>query len=184
MGKVFFRSVVLLLCVCSVLPGQGTTSRLTGSVVDSTGASVAGANVLLRNEGTNSTLKTVTSETGVYAFEALISGSYTVEVEASGFRRFLTRNNAVAVGQPTTVNITLEVGGVTERVEVSSSAETVQTSTSGNFGNLIPERVLTDLPIVGTRGRNPLELVLLQPGVVSGSNTGGGTHVNGARDRA
>ncbi|MBC7924620.1 MAG: TonB-dependent receptor, partial [Bryobacteraceae bacterium] len=123
-------------------------------------------------------------ETGVYAFEALISGSYTVEVEASGFRRFLTRNNAVAVGQPTTVNVTLEVGGVTERVEVSSSAETVQTSTSGNFGNLIPERVLTDLPIVGTRGRNPLELVLLQPGVVSGSNTGGGTHVNGARDRA
>ena len=69
-------------------------------------------------------------------------------------------------------------------VTVDATAEAVQTSTSGNIGNLFNENLIKDLPIVGTRGRNPLDLVARQPGVVSGANTGGGTHVNGARDRA
>ncbi|MDZ4800660.1 MAG: carboxypeptidase regulatory-like domain-containing protein [Bryobacteraceae bacterium] len=170
--------------MCLVAFGQGTTSRFTGTVSDSTGAAVAGAAVTLISEATNANRKTKTADNGVYAFEALVSGNYTVEVEAPGFRRFASRNNRVAVGSPTTVNVSLEVGGVTERIEVQGSAEVVQTSTSGNFGTLIQENVLKDLPIVGSRGRNPLDLILLQPGVVSGSNTGGGTHVNGARDRA
>ncbi len=185
MGKAAVARIVALFVFISLVAfGQGTTSRLTGTVSDSSGAPVAGASVTLTNEATNATLKTTTSDNGVYAFEALISGNYSVLVEAAGFRQFISRNNRVAVGSPTTVNVGLEVGGVTERIEVAATAEVVQTSTSGNFGTLVQENVLRDLPIVGTRGRNPLDLILLQPGVVSGSNTGGGTHVNGARDRA
>jgi len=180
----FARLIALLLTISGLVFGQGTTSRLTGTVTDSTGAAVAGAGVTLTNQGTSGSFRTKTSDNGVYAFEALVTGRYSVEVEAAGFRRLLTRDNQVNIGQPTTVNLKLDVGGVTERIEVSTQAETVQTSTSGNFGNLIQESVLKDLPIVGARGRNPLDLVLLQPGVVSGSNTGGGTHVNGARDRS
>ena len=89
-----------------------------------------------------------------------------MEVEAAGFRKFSSRNNQVTIGQPATVNVTLEVGQLTEQVTVESSMEAVQTSTSGNYGNLFEGDVMRDLPIVGTRGRNPLTLVLLQPGVV------------------
>ncbi|MBC8168102.1 MAG: carboxypeptidase regulatory-like domain-containing protein, partial [Bryobacteraceae bacterium] len=184
MGTAASRILLAFLTIAGFALGQGTTSRVTGTVADSSGAAVAGALVTLTRESTNTSLRTASSETGVYAFEAITSGTYSIAVEAAGFRRFLSRENLVAVGQPTTVNVTLEIGGVTEQVEVVGSAETVQTSTSGNFGNLIQENVIKDLPIVGTRGRNPLDLVLLQPGVVSGSNTGGGTHVNGARDRS
>ena len=174
----------MLALAAAVVWGQGTTSRVVGVVSDPSGASVPGAVVKLINEGTNATFETKTAENGAYFFEAVPSGSYTVTVEAPGFRRFTSRRNPVTIGQPTTVNVTLEVGAVTEVVEVSGSAELVQTSTSGNFGNLFTETVIRDLPIVGVRGRNPLDLVTRQPGVVSGANTGGGVHVNGARDRA
>ena len=60
----------------------------------------------------------------------------------------------------------------------------MQTNTSGNLGSTFDQRTIESLPILGGRGRNPLDLVLTQPGVVSGANTGGGVHVNGARDRS
>jgi hypothetical protein len=67
---------------------------------------------------------------------------------------------------------------------VRASSQIVQTSTSGILGTTFDQRTLESLPILGGRGRNPLDLVLTQPGVVSGANTGGGVHVNGARDRS
>ncbi len=173
--------------VCLGVPpafGQGTTSRLLGVVQDPSGASIAAARVALTNEATGAVFNLQTSETGAYAFEALQPGRYTLAVEAAGFKKFTSRNNVVSIGQPATVNVTLEVGELTQQVEVSGTAELVQTSTSGNFGNLITGREIRDLPIVGTRGRNPVNLVFLQPGVVSGANTGGASHVHGARDRA
>lgn len=90
----------------------------------------------------------------------------------------------MTIGQPATINVRLEVGTLVDAVEVLSAVETVQTSTSGTYGNLISGQAVKDLPIVGSRGRNPLDLVVTQPGVVSGSNTGVGIHVNGARDRS
>ena len=105
-------------------------------------------------------------------------------MEANGFRKYTSRNNRVNIGQPTTVNVKLEVGTQVETVEVQTAAEAVQTSTSGNYGNLISGTAVRDLPIVGSRGRNPLDLVITQPGVVSGAPTGGGIHVHGARDRS
>ncbi|MCS7041571.1 MAG: TonB-dependent receptor [Bryobacteraceae bacterium] len=180
----FVQCLGLLALGAAAAWGQGTTSRVLGVVSDPSGASVPGAVVKLVNEGTNATFETKTAENGAYFFEAVPSGSYTLTVEAPGFRRFASRRNPVTIGQPATINVTLEVGTVTEVVEVTGSAEIVQTSTSGNFGNLFTEQVIRDLPIVGVRGRNPLDLVTRQPGVVSGANTGGGVHVNGARDRA
>ncbi|HET6892048.1 MAG TPA: TonB-dependent receptor, partial [Pyrinomonadaceae bacterium] len=111
-------------------------------------------------------------------------GIYTVTVEKQGFKKFVSTGNAANVNQPTTINVTLEVGALEEVVQVTAAAETVQTSSSGNFGNTVDERTLEALPIVGTRGRNPLEFINFQPGVVTGANTGGGVHVHGARDRA
>ena len=181
------RGLVILFFVTVLVPllrGQGTTSRVIGTVVDPSGAAISGAAVQLTNEGTNTSFNTATAANGAYFFEAVQSGSYTVTVSANGFRKFTSHNNRVTIGQPATINATLEIGGVTEVVEVQETAEVVQTSTSGNIGNLFSETVIRDLPIVGSRGRNPLDLVVRQPGVVSGANTGGGVHVNGARDRA
>jgi len=163
---------------------QGTTSRLVGVVTDTTGASVSGAQVRLTNEGTNVTFLANTAENGAYGFEAVQSGTYTVSIEANGFKKFSAKGNRVTIGQPTTVNVTLQLGTVTETIEVSGAAELVQTSTSGNHGQVLEERTIKDLPIVGTRGRNPLDLLLIQPGVNNGANTGGGVHIHGARDRS
>ena len=176
---------VLLLAVCAPAAGaQGTTSRVTGTVLDPAGAVVQGANVTLTNEATNVSLTTQTTSAGVYTFESVQVGTYTVTVEQSGFKRFVSSGNVVNINQPATVDVTLEAGAVSEVVNVSGSAELVQTSTSGNFGNTVEERPLQALPIVGSRGRNPLTFINFQPGVVVGSNTGGGVHVHGARDRA
>jgi hypothetical protein len=163
---------------------QGTTSKAFGVVQDGTGALVPNATVRLTNEGTNATFTTASSEAGTFGFEALQPGTYTVTVEAAGFKKFTSKGNLVTIGQPMTLRVTLEVGELTQAVEVAAVAETVQTSSSGNFGNLLTGDLIRELPIVGTRGRNPLDLVTRQPGVVSGANTGGGVHVHGARDRA
>lgn len=176
--------LILIAILASVLVGQGTTSRVIGTVIDPSGAAVAGAAVQLTNEGTNVSFTASTAANGAYFFEAVQPGLYSLSVTASGFRKFSSRNNKVSIGQPATINATLELGGVTEVVEVQETAEVVQTSSSGNIGNLFSDTVVRDLPIVGSRGRNPLDLVVRQPGVLSGANTGGGVHVNGARDRA
>ncbi|MCU1330303.1 MAG: hypothetical protein JWN34_5673, partial [Bryobacterales bacterium] len=183
MGINLNRVFIALLLATSGF-AQGTTSRLTGSVVDAASAAVPSAEVKLTNEATGVSFTTTTSAAGVYIFDSVQSGSYEVQVEAPGFRRFIASHNLVTIGQPSTVNVKLEVGAVTEQVTVSGAAELVQTSNSGNLGNLVPQQAVEDLPIVGTRGRNPLNLVFMQPGVVSGGNTGGGSHVHGARDRA
>ena len=179
-----FLSLTLIGIFSVAAFAQGTTSRLTGVVLDQKGAAVPGATVTLTNDGNGIALTAQTSDSGTYTFDLIQVGSYTVLVEKQGFKKFQSKHNAVNVNQPTTVNATLEVGDVSEVVQVSSAAETVQTSTSGNIGTTIEQRELENLPIVGTRGRNPLDLLNVQPGVVFGGNTGGAVNVHGSRDRA
>jgi hypothetical protein len=176
--------LALLLAIPLPAAAQGTTSRVTGVVMDRTGSVVPGATVTLTNEATGIQLTTVSSAAGIYTFEAVQVGTYTISVELQGFKRFTSTGNVVRIGDPTTVNATLDPGGLEETVEVRASADVVQTNTSGNLGTTFDQRTIESLPILGGRGRNPLDLVLTQPGVVSGANTGGGVHVNGARDRS
>lgn len=164
---------------------QGTTSRITGTVTDGSGAAVEGATVTLTNEGTNVSITAETSESGAYTFDLIQIGTYSVSAEKQGFKKFLSKGNEVSVNQSATVNITMEVGGIAETVTVEGTVEQVQTTSSGNLGSTVDQRTLESLPIVGARGRNPLDLLNFQPGIVSGINSaGGGVHVNGSRDRA
>lgn len=176
--------LALLLSFSSSVSAQGTTSRVTGTVTDSSGAAVTGAAVTLTNEGTGTSLTTQSGDGGGYVFDLIQPGNYTVMVEKAGFKKFLSTTNAVLVNQPSTVNVPLEVGDVSATVSVQGAAEQVQTSSSGNFGGTVDQRTIEALPIVGTRGRNPLDILNFQPGVTNGANTGGGVHVNGSRDRA
>lgn len=179
-----FTLLLFLFALNSSSFAQGTTSRVTGNVTDNTGAAVSGATVTLTNEGTNTSLTTQTSDSGVYTFDLVQPGNYTVTVERQGFKKFVTSKNAVLVNQPATINVALEVGDVSAVITVENTAEVVQTSTSGNVGSTIEQRTLESLPIVGARGRNPLDLLNFQPGIVNGANTGGGVHVHGSRDRS
>src|SRR5215467_6129469 len=126
------RILFLLVCACAAW-SQGTTSRVLGTVVDSSGAVVPNASVKLTNEGTHVAFDTKTSETGTYVFEAVQPGSYQLDVEAGGFRKYTSRANAVNIGQPATINVRLEIGTLVDAVEVVSAVETVQTSSSGNY---------------------------------------------------
>jgi hypothetical protein len=183
MQKQVSRTAVFVFSIVTAF-AQGTTSRVIGTVQDATGAVVPNATVKLINEGTRVTFQTNTSNAGAYFFEAVQPGEYEVDVEANGFRKFTSHNNSVNIGQPATVNVKLEVGSLVDTVTVEASAEAVHTSSSGNYGNIMSGEAVADLPIVGTRGRNPLDLVIAQPGVVSGAPTGGGIYVHGARDRS
>src|SRR5689334_23731424 len=177
--------VFLLLTFCLVVAnGQGTTSRVTGRVQDANGAAIPGALVTLTNEATGVSFTAQTSDSGSYAFDLVQVGNYTVSIEKQGFKKFVSQSNSINVNLPTTVNATLETGAVQETVLVPAAGEQVQVSTSGNLGSTIEQRTLESLPIVGTRGRNPLDLLNFQPGVVIGGNTGGAVNVNGSRDRS
>src|SRR6266481_3737448 len=129
------RPFLLPLLLSVFLVAQNTTSRVAGIVLDRSGAAVPRANVKLIQEETQATFTTTTSDAGTYTFDSLQVGNYTLEVEAQGFKRFTSRHNALGIGQPMTINANLEVGGVAETVEVSSTAEQVQTDTSGNIGS-------------------------------------------------
>jgi hypothetical protein len=179
-----FSTCLALLLVCSIATlAQGTTSRITGVISDSAGAAVSGASVTIKS-ASGVELTTQTNEDGEYTFDLIQPGTYEVTVEKAGFKRVVSPGNAALVNQPTTVNIALEVGDVAATVTIEGAAEAVQTSTSGNLGTTIEQKTLESLPIVGVRGRNPLDLLNFQPGVVFGGNTGGGVHVNGSRDRS
>lgn len=178
-------SLFILMSMTVLVFPQGTTSRVTGTVTDNSGAAVAGATVTLTSEGTNTSITTETSSSGAYTFDLIQIGSYTVSVEKQGFKKFVSTGNTVNVNIAATVNVALEVGGVEEVVTVEGTVEQVQTSSSGNIGSTVDQKTVESLPIVGSRGRNPLDLLNFQPGVVSGINSaGGGVHVNGSRDRS
>ncbi len=176
---------VILSAITQTALAQGTTSRVTGTVEDNTGAAVSGATVTLTNVGTGATFTTQTGSGGLYTFDLLQVGTYEISVEKQGFKKFVSTGNIINVNQPATVNVALEVGEVSATVTVQSSVEEVQTSSSGNIGSTVEQRTVESLPIVGDRGRNPLSLLNFQPGVVSNINSaGGGVHVHGSRDRS
>src|SRR5215510_9419011 len=173
--------IVVLLSGLS-LSAQTGTSNITGSVRDTNGASVPGATVTAKNDATGVTSTQVTTDSGVYAFSSLPVGKYTITIEKQGFKTLQKTDNVLEVGTPLTVDAALEVGQVSETVLVQSGTEQVQTA-NATIGNVVEQKAIETLPL---NGRNPLTLLLLEPGVVqrSAGGAGSGVHVNGARDRA
>jgi hypothetical protein len=175
--------LVLALVLCALPAGaQIGTATINGAVRDSSGAVVAGANVTALNEETGITYKQKTTEAGVYAFPSIPVGSYTIIVDMQGFKTSKKTGNRLEVDTPLTVDFALEVGALTETVTVESRAEQLQTS-NATIGDVVEQKAVVDLPL---NGRNPLNLIILEPGVVQRSSAaaGSGIHVNGSRDRS
>ncbi len=178
----FFISFVLF--VSGAWAQIGTTS-LRGTILDKSGAVVAGATVKLTARELSVERTVVSTGTGAYEFPALPPGTYALRVEAGGFRAYDQKNIQLLVNNPATVNVTLEVGSTTETVEVSAVGQTLNT-TDASIGVAFGENQVKQLPL---ESRNVGDLLSLQAGVVyTGDNPAIDTNtdtrsgaVNGAR---
>jgi hypothetical protein len=185
MKRILSVSVLLIASIAGL--AQGTTSRISGVATDASGAIVSNAVITATNDDTGVTYSTKTSASGTYSFDSLQIGRYTLRAQAPGFRQFVSTGNVLAIGVPTSIDPKFEVGATTESVQVQGGYDLVQTESSGNFGAVIDNVAVTQLPIVATRGRSPLALTQYTPGVVQNNSAnapGGDIVVNGSRDRA
>src|SRR5258708_39617655 len=120
------------LLTTAILLAQTSTSEITGTVRDTTGAVVPGSNVTAVNEATGVIYKQTTTAAGLYAFPGLSSGSYTVSAEMQGFKTSKKTGNVLVVNTPLTVDLTLEEGTSTEVVNVEAKAVALQTEDSSS----------------------------------------------------
>src|SRR5262245_7767645 len=160
-----FRSFAAFLwdvLIAAPLWGQTGTSSITGVVTDAQGGTVSGAKVTLTNLGTNATRTTETTGAGIYIFDLITPGDYRLEVEAAGFRKAVVDNAKAQIGKPTEVSIKLEIGQVSQVVEVAISSTANQINTQdASLGNVLENRQISQLPL---EGRNLVDLLSLQPG--------------------
>ena len=167
---------LLLLAGASLVFGQAT-SRLTGDVADRSGAAVPGAVVTIRNLETGNERKVVTSEEGGYSVPSLPPGEYTITASKEGFRQARRESVRLEVAQTARLDFTLELGAVSETVDVVGAAPLIDSDTS-SIGQVIETKAIEDLPL---NGRNFVQLATLGPGVVGVGFGAKGTIMSGTR---
>ncbi|MCI0718210.1 MAG: TonB-dependent receptor, partial [Acidobacteria bacterium] len=183
----FLLSPVLFqLAFAPVAAAQITTAQVSGIVMDSQGLSVPSARIVLRQQSTGQTFQAITNESGAYVASSLPVGAYSLTVEHLGFKQYTRGGIVLTANQVARIDIRLEVGSVSETIEVTTKLTPVNTST-GTLDTMIDDRRLVDLPL---NGRNVLGLVSLSPGVTRAALADGPSfsqqriNVNGNRSYA
>jgi hypothetical protein len=177
-----FKSVSLLtalILACVPLAAQNF-GEFTGTVADPSGAVIAGASITVTNEATGVARTAETNEAGSYTVPFLNPGVYTITAESEGFRSARTAGLTLQVGAAVRNNFTLEVGVVTEVVEVEAGAQMLQTQDTA-VGTVIDNERIVELPI---NGRNYLNLVKLSPNVSAEMASGGQANSRQGGERA
>jgi len=167
---------------------QSTGGRIRGTVVDQTGAAVTGATVSIINEGTNAKREASTGANGEYLFLEVPVGSYEIDVEQAGFKKYVRKGIVLVLNEVAGVDVVLQLGASTESVEVSGEPPVIDTTTT-QLGAVMTEKSVRELPL---NSRNTYQLLQLQPGVQSqlgadlfyGSDNPGVVSVNGGRGRS
>jgi hypothetical protein len=175
MQMLILASILLLTAVAAM--AQATTGTLKGTVTDANGAVVAGATVGIKNDATGAVSNTTTSSDGTFEASNLTPGTYTVTVEASGFKRSANTGVTVKVGIINPADIKLEPGNVSETVTITANTEEIVQRDQSQIAATIESRKVSELPSNGAGGGIDT-LALLIPGVVS--NRSGGTNTNGS----
>jgi hypothetical protein len=157
-----FALWILLAALLAPAGAQTIRATLTGTILDSAGAVMPDVEVMVTHSATNISTTTRTNDAGVYAFTALHPGEYVVSVERPGFKRFVTSGIVLQIAQATRLDIPLEVGAVTEQVEVAAAAPLVR-SASSELGQVIDYKQIQSLPL---NGRLFQQLVTLTPGAI------------------
>ena len=158
-----FAGVAILLSF--TLHAQLDRGEISGFVKDPSSASISAASVTIRHEATGIGARIDTNERGFYQATNLVSGYYTVEVEAAGFKKYSEQHVKLDAASTASVNVSLAVGAITESVNVVASSAQVQAD-SAQVGRVIESKQISDLTL---NGRNPLYLPLLKAGVVGPS---------------
>ena len=177
--------LVASLFVCSVLAlGQIGTSTITGRVTDSTGAVVPNVSVTIVQKSTNFTSTSVTNGEGIFRVPSLQPGEYRVTFESTGFKKFVRDDIDLRTGDTLAVDSVMQVGQVSESIEVSGGAQLLETETSATGAKLTGD-VLYDLPLYQRYVNSTLNLV---PAMSSGGYAYGGDlgsyHLAGQRSGA
>jgi len=188
MKRCFFSLVIIFLI--GVLPalGQNISATLTGTVLDQAGAVIPGADVKLTNQATGVSVQSASNEVGIFVFTSLLPGTYTLEVGMPGFRTLTMREIGLTANERRSLgNVSLQIGEVEQRVEVTAETSYVQTASSERAGLISGDQVLN----LAVKGRDFLGLMSTLPGVsdmnvgtrevVQTGNLLNGLHINGGR---
>src|SRR5579863_346613 len=183
---VFSLSLLAVFSGSAPLWGQGFTAEVLGTVKDNSGALIPQATVAATNAGTGLKTTVVTDANGNFTLPQLVPGDYQVTVEASGFKRYVVEKLTLQVDQRQPLDVKLELGQVSESVNVTSEAAQIQAETA-TVGGVVNHEDAAELPL---NGRNFLQLNLLVPGAaqpVKGSQLstqGGAIEVHGQPENA
>ena len=155
---------VRVLSLLAILAGAAAAQQaILGTVTDSSGAAIPGAAVVVTNTGTNALFRAQTDAQGFYTVPSIPTGHYSVAADAAGFKKTVRSGITIEVEKRAQVDITLQVGTLSESVEVVGEAPLVDTA-SATQGNVVNERTIEDLP---TNGRNAFSLMMLSSSVKS-----------------
>jgi len=158
-----------MLLALSPAWGQTTFGTVVGTVSDTSGAVIPAAQVVLTSLATSEKRTATTDDTGGYTFVNVLPGNYRVEVEKEGFKHFTRDPVVVQVNQSTRIDVSLQLGQVSQTVEVTAQTPLLQTTTA-DLGQVVGGRQVNELPL---NGRNPMNLVALAPSVVPQGNSQG-----------
>jgi hypothetical protein len=152
----------LIFLFAAVSPAQEVRASITGIVADPSGAPVVGATVTATNVTQNTSNSTTTNEAGTYNIPFLPPGSYRLSVKAQGFKTLVRENITLQAQDRARLDVTLEVGDLTQSVTVSADVSLLQTETASR-SQIIANELINNVP---TQGRNPFQIAWAAPGVV------------------
>src|SRR5258708_6293696 len=161
-----YLQLTLCVAVCMMIlssraVGQQATAQITGTVMDQSGAVVAGATVTLKNSSTNITRHTTSGKDGEYLFTSIPIGTYELSVEQQGFRKYERKGISLEINQNAHLDVPLQIGASDQVVEVTGDVSQVDTI-SATLGKVETTQRILDLPLVE---RDTMQLGLLQAGV-------------------
>jgi len=168
-SKGYLAALVLLVALFSAAPvwaQTASTATVVGTVTDQSGAAVAASTVTLINVATGIKQTTNTNDVGQYTFPNVTPGTYTVEVKKQGFRKATVQSLVVDIAKSYLVNVSLELGEVSQVVEVQAGAKVELQTTTAQVGNVINQQEIELLP---TLQHSATELIALQPAVSPGT---------------
>ena len=154
--------VLLVVLACSPAFPQGNTGRILGVVTDQSGGYVAGASVTVTSVERGTSRSLVTDNAGAYVATGLLPGTYTVRVEAKGFKLFERQNLLLETGKDLNVDVVVQAGAANEVITVTEEAPLVD-ATSTTLGGTLSNEIINDLPL---NGRNYQNLLTLRPGTM------------------
>src|SRR5438309_205391 len=153
--------VLGMALLLAALYGQAVRGSLVGTITDASGSSVPGAKVVITETNTGASRSTETNASGLYVFADVPGGTYRVEVEHAGFNRAVRSGVDVLVNSTVRVDLALELGGITQTVNVVAEAAVLQTDRADTGRKMVQEQV-ADLPL--SYNRNFESLLNLVPG--------------------